>query len=129
MSEKKLVLIVEDEPDVSSFLTILLEDNGFTTDIAGNGREGMEQAAKLHPDLITLDISMPEESGLKMYKLLKENDDLKDIPVAVVTGITPEFKRFIEQHRKLPAPEAYFEKPIDKAEFIDTAKELTGQKS
>ncbi|MCB2211590.1 response regulator [bacterium] len=127
MSDQKLVLIVEDEPDVSSFLTILLEDNGFKTETAANGRIGMTQAKALHPSLITLDISMPEESGLRMYHDLKMDADLKDIPVAVVTGITPEFKRFIEQHRKLPPPEAYFEKPIDKTEFIDVAKSLTGE--
>ena len=85
---KKEILILEDEPDVVTYLKTLLEDHGYVTDSAANGWEGMERAKAGPPDLITLDISMPEKSGIHFYREIKEDPVLAQVPVVVVTGVT-----------------------------------------
>lgn len=124
MSDQKTILIVEDEPDVSVFLKTLLEDEGYSTLTASNGREGFEQAKAQHPSLITLDITMPEESGMRMFRDLQEEKDLAGIPVVIITGVSPEFKGFIESRNQVRPPDAYFEKPVDRTELVQKVKEL-----
>jgi len=123
------ILIVEDEPDVVKYLTSLFQDNGFATIAAYNGREGLEIAKSQHPELITLDISMPEESGMRMFKELEQEPSTKNIPVIIITGLSPDFKRFMDylgKKEKLRYPAAYFEKPIDREEIIRKIKEILG---
>ncbi|MBC8874949.1 MAG: response regulator [Planctomycetes bacterium] len=123
---KKKILVVDDEPHVVTYLETLLQDNGYETVAASNGREGMERVKDGRPDLICLDMSMPEESGIRFYRNLKENPELSAIPVVIVTAVTgkggdPEpFKRFISSRKQVPPPEAFLSKPIDRQEFLDT---------
>lgn len=124
MSEKKKVLIVEDEPDVGTFLKTLLEDHGYATRVAMNGREGFDRVSEDVPDLITLDITMPEESGLRLYRELQDNQATAAIPVVIVTGVSPEFKGFIESRKQVRPPDAYFEKPVNRVEFLATVDRL-----
>ena len=128
---KKRVLILDDEPHVVTYLATLLEDNGYDTMTASNGREGMEEIKRSgRPDLVCLDISMPEESGIRFYRNLKEDPDLASVPVLVVTAVTgyggdPEpFKRFISTRKQVPAPEGFLSKPIDQQEFLDTIRQI-----
>ncbi len=127
---KKKILVVDDEPHVVTYLETLLQDNGYETIAASNGREGMEKAKAENPQLICLDITMPEESGIQFYRDLKENPALKAIPVVIVTAVTgyggdPDgLKKFLSTRRHVPAPEGHFSKPIDKAEFIAKIKQL-----
>jgi len=125
MSEKKMVLIVEDEPDVGTFLKTLLEDNGYEALVAENGREGFEHASSRKPALITLDITMPEESGLRMYRDLQADANLAKIPVVIVTGVSPELKGFMDHRKQVRPPDAYFEKPVNRDEFLATVARLT----
>ena len=126
MTEAKKILIVDDEPDITKWLSVLFEENGYSIITAADGIEGMSKVEKELPDLITLDISMPEESGVKMYRRLKDSEKTSHIPVIMLTGIMPEFKRFISSRKQVPAPEAYFEKPVDKDELLKKIKELIG---
>ena len=121
---RKKVLVLDDEPNVVAYLETLLQDNGFDTVSAANGREGMEKARSEKPDLITLDISMPEESGVRFFRELKEDPDLSAIPVIIVTGVTgyggkPEdFQKFISTRKNIPPPEGFVAKPIDRDELL-----------
>ena len=124
MADGKLILVVDDEDDVISYLTSLLKDNGFETLSAKNGSDGFKLAKEKIPALITLDITMPEESGVRMFRNLQETKETSKIPVIIVTGVSIEFKQFIESRRQIHPPEAYFEKPIDKDDFINKVKEL-----
>jgi len=127
---KKKILIVDDEPDVVTYLEALLQDHGYDTLPAYNGREGMQKVRSDRPDLICLDITMPEESGVRFYRELKEDPALGEIPVVIVTAVTgyggdPEgFKKFLESRRQLPPPEAFFSKPIDKEQFLAAVDRL-----
>jgi len=87
-SGKKLILVVEDAPDESTYLTALFEDRGYSTVTAVNGNQAMEKIRENKPDLITLDISMPQKSGVKLYRELKGDSGLSDIPVLIITGVT-----------------------------------------
>jgi DNA-binding response OmpR family regulator len=125
-SGKKKVLIVDDEPDVVTFLSSLLEDNGFAAISARDGEEGFRKVRSEHPDLILLDITMPHESGVRMYRDVVETAETADIPVIIVTGISKDFKQFIYGRKHLKPPAGYFEKPIDKEEFLAKVKSLVG---
>jgi CheY-like chemotaxis protein len=127
MGEKKKILIIDDDEDIVTFLTALLEDNGYATMQAYNGEEGLQATRAKHPDLVLLDITMPEKSGVRYYRDVREDPKLKSIPVVIVTGITTEFKRFISTRRQVPPPEGYISKPIDKQEILDTISELLAE--
>jgi two-component system phosphate regulon response regulator PhoB len=127
MSDKKLILVIDDDPDIVTFLTALLEDNGYDTDSAADGVEGLGKVRAKRPDLILLDITMPEKSGVRLYRDVRENEELKSIPVVIVTGVMQEFKKFIHTRRQVPPPDGYIQKPVEKQELLDTvAKLLSG---
>jgi CheY-like chemotaxis protein len=122
----KKILVVDDEADVVTYLTTVLTDAGYETASASNGEEAMEQIRKSRPDLITLDITMPEMTGVKTYRKLKEDESLKGIPVIMATGVTPDFKQFISSRSQVPPPDGYLEKPIKPAELIQEVRRLLG---
>lgn len=126
MSEKKKILVVDDEPDVLKWLTILFENNGYEVISALDGIEGFEKAEAGSPDLITLDITMPKESGIRMYRNLHESKTLSGVPVIMLTGVSPEFERFISTRKQVNPPAAYFEKPVNDQELLAKVKELIG---
>ena len=75
-SHPRTVLVVDDEPHVVAYLEMVLQDHGYATLSAGNGREGLTKAKAHSPDLICLDITMPEESGIRFYRNLKDDPAL-----------------------------------------------------
>ncbi len=129
---KKLILVVDDEGDVRTYLTTLLKDNGYETMAASNGNEAMDIIKQKKPDLITLDMSMPEKSGVKVYREVKESDALKDTPVLVVTAVTgfgdksEEFEKFISSRKHVPPPDGFIAKPIDREEFLARINQILG---
>ncbi len=123
-NNKKKILVVDDEPDVSTYLVTFLEDNGFETITAENGKEAFEKAKAGKPDLITLDITMPKESGVRCYRNLGEDESTKNIPIIIITGVTLEFKKFIESRKQVEPPPAYFEKPIDREKLLEAVNRL-----
>ena len=127
MSDKKKVLVVDDEQDIVTFLTTLLEDNGYDTITAKDGAEAFKKADTERPDLITLDMSMPEQSGVRTFRDLKAHAELKAIPIIIVTGIGEPMQNFINKMRNAPQPEGFISKPIDKQELLRLANELTGK--
>jgi len=123
---KKTILIVDDEKDVCTYLATLLQDNGFNVLIANNGKEGVDLAIKNNPDLISLDITMPEESGVKALRELQESEITKNTPVIIVTGVDNRFKEFIHTRNQVTPPSGYFEKPVKPKEYIGKVLELLG---
>jgi CheY-like chemotaxis protein len=123
----KRILVVDDEEDIVSYLCTLLEDSGYTTVSASNGEEGLIMAKREKPDLITVDISMPEKSGVKLYRELRGDPDLGDTPVVIVTGVLKEFEGFISSRKQVPPPDGYIAKPIQKEELLGTIAKLLGR--
>lgn len=127
----KKILIIDDEPDMVTFLSTLLEDHGYVTVTATDGEEGMTKVKSEKPDLISLDLLMPNKTGIKMFRELRKDDEAKDIPVVMVTGFgkddvpSMDFKEWI-QKRVIRPPEAYIEKPVNKEILLDAIKKVIG---
>lgn len=130
MSEPKKILVIDDEEDTVVYLETLLRDNGYDTISASNGEEGMEKLKTEQPDLVILDVSMPEKSGMRFYKETKSNPELAQIPIIFVTGVTgfagdkEALKKFIDTRKGIPQPEGFFSKPIDRDEFLKKVGEI-----
>lgn len=122
----KRILVVDDEPDVVTYFTTLLEENGDECEGASNGAEAMEKVRAAPPDLITLDITMPEQSGVRAYRTLKEDAAFAGIPVVIVTGVAHDFRRFISTRSQVPPPEGYLEKPISPDVLLAEVRRLIG---
>jgi CheY-like chemotaxis protein len=122
--EMKTVLVVDDDPDARDYLSTVLEDNGLAVITAQDGSEALSKVEQETPDLISLDITMPGKSGVAVYRKLKEDAQLKSIPVVIITGISDDFKTFISNRRNVPPPEGYINKPVDADEFVRMVKKL-----
>jgi CheY-like chemotaxis protein len=122
----RTVLVVDDDPDARTYLATVLEDNGYATVSAKDGSEALSRIEERLPDLVALDITMPEKSGVAVYRALREDERLKKVPVIIVTGISDDFKKFISTRRHVPPPEGYLSKPVDAEQFLSMVKGLLG---
>lgn len=122
----KKILVVDDEADVVRYFKTLLEDNGYQVITAQDGAEAMEKVRSERPDLVTLDITMPNESGVRAYRAIKESQEFKQIPVLIVTGVQHEFRQFISTRRQVPPPEGYLEKPVALGDVLTEVRRLIG---
>ncbi|MFI5117369.1 MAG: response regulator [Terriglobales bacterium] len=120
----KKILVVDDEPDVVAYVERFLEDHGFDVISASDGKQGFAKAKAELPDLIVLDIVMPKDTGVRMYRDLYEDAETRHIPVVMLTGVSHEFKRFISSRRQVPAPAGYFEKPADLNKMLERIEEI-----
>jgi len=117
------ILVADDEPDTLDFFSTVLADNGAQVIKAKDGDETLELARKEKPDLITLDLSMPGKDGGEVFEALRNDPDLANIKVCVITG-KPELRRLIYE-RPVPPPENYLNKPVsDKDLLLNVRKVL-----
>ena len=120
----KKILIVDDEIDMRVFLSTLLETNGYSPVATRDGKEGLMKAREIEPDLIILDIMMPGEGGVHMYRQLKTDKTLKEIPVIMLSAVALKtFNHYIKMlnvhlDNAIPAPAAYMEKPPEAAVLL-----------
>lgn len=128
----KKVLTVDDDPDIIAFVKTVLEENGYTPLIARNGEVGLDLARKEKPDLVILDVLMPKQSGIRMYRELRADESLKDTPVIILSGIAK--RTFLRSQEALtefgdqpvPEPDLYIEKPVEPDELAETIKNFIG---
>jgi CheY-like chemotaxis protein len=120
----RTILVVDDDPDARDFFVTVLEDNGFATLTARDGNEAMERLGETKPDLVTLDITMPEKSGVGVYRGIRESDAYRDIPVIIITGVSDDFKQFISTRRHVPPPQGYLSKPVEPQDLLGKVREL-----
>lgn len=125
----KKILTIDDELDTLTFYSEVLEDYDFTPISARNGVEGLKKAREEKPDLIILDIMMPQKGGIKTYKELKNDPELCNIPVIIITGISKEvdFKSLLNKAstRKV-APEGHLVKPLTADGLMKGIREVLG---
>jgi len=119
----KKILIIDDEPDVLKYLTTVLSDFGNLVICAESSQDGWTKMLKDKPDLITLDIMMPGQSGISFYLKAKADDRFAEIPIIILSGIKEagefDFRELVPDPN-IPAPEAFIEKPINVRQFIET---------
>jgi len=124
---RKKVLIIDDEHDVMTYLVAVLDSNNYDPYSADSVQSGFLMLEEVKPDLICLDIMMPKESGISMYRRLKNDPTYKDIPVIIISGVKQEnefdFRSYVPD-RTIPAPDCFMEKPIDVDRYIRTIGEL-----
>ena len=120
---KKTVLIVEDNELNMKLFNDLLEAHGYATLKTADGIEAIELARTHRPDLILMDIQLPEVSGLEVTKWIKEDDALKSIPVIAVTAFA---MKGDEEHIREGGCEAYISKPISVGKFLETVRAYVG---
>jgi CheY-like chemotaxis protein len=126
----KKVLVVDDDPDVRLFNVTVVEENGYTPLEAPNGEEGLKILKEERPDLVILDVLMPRQSGIRLYRELKTDKSLKGIHVILLSGIAE--KTFLRSQKALtefggediPAPEIYLEKPVEPEELAEALKKF-----
>lgn len=129
----KIALVVDDESAHIEFVSAILDDNQMKTISASNGKEAMEKIKETKPDIILLDLLMPEQSGMKFFNELKKIEEYRDIPVVVVSGASKMTgvdlksiiydKKFAERKKKVfgtdASPDVYLEKPVDPAKLVE----------
>jgi len=128
----KKVLVVDDDPDVRLFSVTVLEENGYTPLEAEDGESGLKMIKAEKPDLVILDVLMPRQSGVRLYRELKTAKALKDVKVIILSGIAK--KTFLRSQKALtefggaqiPEPEIYLEKPVEPDELADVIKKVLG---
>jgi CheY-like chemotaxis protein len=114
----KKILVVDDDPVIVKYLVTLFSDNGYETCTASDGVAAFETMKKEKPDLITLDLQMPEEWGSRFYRRLTKEKDFKDTPVIIISGIAG-------QHAAKNAV-AYLSKPFDPDKLLGIVKSTIG---
>lgn len=119
----KTVLIVEDNELNMKLFHDLLDAHGYSTLQTRNGIDAIALARKHKPDLIVMDIQLPEVSGLDVTKWLKEDDNLRHIPIVAVTAFA---MKGDEERIREGGCEAYLSKPISVSLFLDTIRQFIG---
>ena len=129
----KTVIAVDDEVYAREFVSTVLEENGYTPVLATNGDEAMGIIRQQKPDLIILDILMPKQSGIRLYRELKADESLRSIPVIIYSGIS---RRTLlraqaalaeSSGESVPDPDAYLEKPVRPERLAATIKKILGE--
>jgi len=123
MAQRKKVLIVEDNELNMKLFHDLLEVHGYETLQTRDGREALELARQHRPDLILMDIQLPEVSGLDVTRWIKADDTLKRIPVIAVTAFA---MKGDEEKIRNGGCEAYIAKPISVTNFLETIERVLG---
>ena len=127
-----LVLVVDDELSFRFFLKALFETEGHEVMVGRNAKDGIAHLKKRKPDLITLDVMMPEHGGLEMYRALNAESDWKDIPVIMLSGVGANtYAHALAMSGatgdSLPEPYAYVEKPPKPEHLLELARSILGR--
>jgi two-component system response regulator VicR len=122
--EKRTVVCVEDEPEMIDLVKLILGRKGFDLVGAVGGREGIEAVRKLKPDLVLLDLMMPDMDGWEVYQQMKADDALKDIPVIVVTAKAQSIDKVLGLH--IAKVDDYVTKPFGPQELLQSVNKVLG---
>ncbi len=128
MDGKKRILVVDDEPDFASIVQGNLEKERFEVEVAYDGVEGLEKVKANPPDVIVLDVMMPEKDGYEMCKELKADERFADIPVIMLTAVGDHVTSTRYSHADGMSMEAedYLTKPASAEEITASVKRLLG---
>jgi len=127
VGQAKRILVVDDEPDIREYLKSALIDAGFLVDVAANGLEALETVRRDPPDLISLDLVMPQHSGIKFYQAMQKDKTFSRIPVLVVTGhARDDLGRADFEEMLMSGPGVYLEKPVHPDTYVAAVCRLLG---
>ena len=146
----KQVLVIDDDKNAVKYLFVVLSENGYEVVSASDGSEGLKLIQQQKPDLIVLDVMMPKKSGFTLFRQLKKDEQYKDIPILMVTGVSGVLEE-LESHKEetsekpydslrealrkkigemrdegLVKPEMFVDKPVDPDAFLAKVQSLIG---
>jgi CheY-like chemotaxis protein len=129
--EEKTVLVVDDEEDVREYFAMALEDAGFNVQRAENGNEALERIKERTPDFISLDLVMPQKSGIKLLYELRQHREWRRIPFVVVTAHAGDDagKGDLDEilsGKTFSGPHVYLEKPVEADQYVQFICEQLG---
>jgi CheY-like chemotaxis protein len=150
MPHDKEVLIVDDSEESVIFLSEILEEHGYPYRVARNGREAMKAVRERRPDLVFLDVMMPQKGGIAVYQEMKRDPELRDVPILIITGASEATGVDMKTGEEKPkdsysddftrrygvnvrgqlqsiAPQDFIEKPIDPRVIGEKLEELLGR--
>lgn len=123
---KRLVVCIEDEPEMIELIRLILARKNFELIGAVGGREGLETVRKLKPDLVLLDLMMPDMDGWEVYQQMKADKELRDIPVIVVTAKAQSIDKVLGLH--IAKVDDYVTKPFGPQELMASINRVLGLK-
>jgi DNA-binding response OmpR family regulator len=122
--EKKVVVCIEDEPEMIDLVKLILGRKGFDLVGAVGGREGLETVRRIKPDLVLLDLMMPDMDGWEVYQQMKADDELKDTPVIVVTAKAQSIDKVLGLH--IAKVDDYVTKPFGPQDLLQSVNKVLG---
>jgi two-component system response regulator VicR len=123
-SEQLRVVCIEDEPEMIDLVRLILGRRGFLVIGANGGVEGLETVRQEKPDLVLLDLMMPDMDGWEVYQQIKADPDLRDIPVVVVTAKAQSIDKVLGLH--IAKVDDYITKPFGPQELLESVEKLLG---
>lgn len=120
--ERKKVVCIEDELEMIELVKLILGRSKFDVTGAVGGHEGLQKIAEIKPDLVLLDLMMPEMDGWEVYQKMKASEDMRDIPVIVVTAKAQSIDRVLGLH--IARVDDYITKPFGPQELLDSVERV-----
>jgi DNA-binding response OmpR family regulator len=121
---KKRVVCIEDEPEMIDLIKLILGRRGFEFTGAMGGRDGLEAIRRTKPDLVLLDLMMPDMDGWEVYQQMKADDELKHIPVIIVTAKAQSIDKVLGLH--IAKVDDYVTKPFGPQELLQSIEKVLG---
>ncbi len=124
MTDKKRILLVDDDPDFVEAVKVIVESGGYAVRVAYDGQEGLEAVAEEQPDLIVLDVMMPVMNGHEACAKLKGDEATREIPIILLTAVADRVTTSTYTHRDMLESEAedYMPKPVEPKELLERIK-------
>jgi two-component system response regulator VicR len=123
---KRMILCIEDEQEMIDLINLILSSRGFEIRGANGGKDGLEIIRKEHPDLVLLDLMMPEMDGWEVYQQMKADEATRNIPVIVVTARAQSIEKVLGLH--IAKVDDYIVKPFSPQELLNSVDKVLQQK-
>ena len=121
------IVYIEDDPEMIDLVSLILNRQGFQISGANGGRAGLEMAKNISPDLILLDLMMPDMDGWDVYQQLKSSDETREIPVIIITAKAQNIDRVLGLH--IAKVDDFISKPFRPTELIDSINKVLNKKA
>ena len=122
--EVKNILCIEDEPEMIELVRLILNRHGFNVQGADGGKEGLEKVKKDPPDLILLDLMMPDVDGWEVYQQIKANEKTNHIPIIIVTAKAQNIDKVLGLH--VAKVDDYISKPFSPQALLESVQKVLG---
>jgi DNA-binding response OmpR family regulator len=123
---KKQVYYIEDEPEMIDLVRLILARRGFEVKGASGGQEGLDYMRRKKPDLVLLDLMMPDMDGWEVYQQMKADEHLQDIPVIVVTAKAQNIDKVLGLH--IAKVDDYISKPFSPQDLVDSVEKVLARR-